>query len=923
MQGRDKEQAKAPIPYSDPLLLTIFGTAVGLLILMIGIAVYWRNSPFLAELPWYIPLVSAFIALTTLCIAYFCFGRYHVLRDSYSFWVGNGFAVYGVGQIFYALTWPGLLPDGRPILGQLIGTSAAIVMIDLTILMVFLITACVIRWPKAASFSGRQWFWIAAGFILFAVVLFSLLVLYEQNLPLLVNPDGSFTRNQRIYTSILFFVFATGSVTTISYYQYSGDRLAGYTAFPQMALVFIAAMVLIGGKRYDFWWYLQRVVLVSGYLVVLFGLLSEYIRLLQRESEGRRMLDVLLKNVPIGLAVTGGPPNFAIKQISQHGLDINQLSINELMELASGKREPSWKLFRPDGKTELLPEELPLSRAIQQGEEIHNYEMIMQSEQGKTIPVLVNAAPIRDAQGNITAAINAWLDITDRKRAEEILRESEALYRTIARSIPGGGVFVVDRSLRYLIAEGTVIENLGYTREQLEGHTIFEVFDADMASKMEARFRRVFAGETISYQTEQNGRIYWTQHALLDETLERVIVITLDITDHKQTEMALSESDQRYRAIVSQATAGIVRSDLEGAYTFVNEAFCNMLGRTETDLLGKTIWQLTHADDLAVHRRFYDRLLEKGVSYELETRFIRPEGSVFWANVSASAITDMVGRPQSVVFVIVDIDERKQAEEELQRLNLRLESRVEERTAELKTTLEALLESRKRLQILSKRLVEVQEQERHAISQELHDRVGQNLTALNLNLTIIQNQLQGQALSTVAGRLTDSMNLVTEMIVIVRDVMSDLRPVVLNEYGLVAALHEYTSNFGARYGIKVEFTKSNSLPPSLDSALEMTVLRITQEALLNIGRHAKSDRVRVAVHCDDDSILLRVEDNGVGFQTPANGTASHGHGLTIMRERAEAVGGTLNIDSAPGTGTRIEAMLPIHTKNPTMKGKTE
>jgi signal transduction histidine kinase len=211
--------------------------------------------------------------------------------------------------------------------------------------------------------------------------------------------------------------------------------------------------------------------------------------------------------------------------------------------------------------------------------------------------------------------------------------------------------------------------------------------------------------------------------------------------------------------------------------------------------------------------------------------------------------------------------------------------------------------------------VEVQEQERHAISQELHDRVGQNLTALNLNLTIIENQLKGQESSVVNTRLTDSMNLVTEMISIVRDVMSDLRPVVLNQYGLAAALQEYTSSFKARYGLQLVFTKPDALPRTLDAALEMTVLRITQEALLNIVRHAQANHVAVSFDCEDDTLHLKIEDNGVGFEFLADATDSYGHGLMIMRERAEAVGGTLVIASAPGKGTRIEASLPIHGRN--------
>lgn len=905
-------QRTSAILRHDPLLLCILVSAVLLSVLVIGIASYWGTGPVLVQMPWYIPLISGFVAFISLSVAYLSLGRYHVLRDPLSFWVGSGFAAYGIGQIFYALDWPGLLPNGASILGDLPGTSAVIALVDLTILSAFLICAVLIGWPGPQAFSAKKWLWPATSWILFVILVFSLIVSYERFLPMMVDPNGNFTPALKTWVVILMFLYGTGSTLSTMYYRRTSDKLAGYIAFPQMALVFICMMVLIGGKRYDLWWYVQRVVLVGGHLIVLIGLLSEYIRLLQRESDGRRMLDVILQNIPTGLAVTDGPPDFSIRHVSQYALELNQRDPQKLIGMSSTEHSSVWKIFLPDGVTQPSADQLPIYRASRFGEEVRNSEFIMEAQDGRKIPVLVNAAPIRDAQGNIVAAINAWLDISDRKRAEEILQESETLYRTIARSIPGGGVFVVDRNLCYLIAEGSVIEKLGYSREQFEGHKVREVFDADMAAKMEARLRRIFAGETISYQTEENGLIYWTQGVLLDEPLGRALLITLDITDHRQTEMALSESDQRYRAIVNQATAGIVRSDLSGSYTYVNQAFCEMLGWVDSNLMERTIWQSIYEDDIEKSRRFYDRLVDKGISYETETRFIRKDGSVFWANVSASAIVDMVGKTQSVVFVVVDIQERKQAEEKLRQLNLHLENRVEERTAELKSTLDELLESRRKLQALSKRLVEVQEQERHAISQELHDRVGQNLTALNLNLTIIQNQLRGQG-STVSTRLSDSMNLVTEMISIVRDVMSDLRPVVLNQYGLVAALQEYTSSFKARYGLDLVFTKPDSLPESLDAALEMTVLRITQEALLNIVRHGRADRVVISLKCESEALYLRVEDDGVGFLI--GDLDSHGHGLVIMRERAEAVGGTLEIDSVPGKGTQIEASLPIHGKN--------
>ena len=254
------------------------------------------------------------------------------------------------------------------------------------------------------------------------------------------------------------------------------------------------------------------------------------------------------------------------------------------------------------------------------------------------------------------------IDLTERKRAEKSLRASETLYRTIARSIPGGGVYVVDKDMRYLVADGAVTEAFGLSREMLEGRTVSEVFHDQQRARMIERLNQNFAGEIVSYETEHNGRVYWTQQAPLFNSLGQAIIVTLDIT------------------------------------------------------------------------------------------------------------------------------ERKKAEEDLRLLNLELEYRVQKRTSEL-------AESRRRLQILTQRLVEVQEEERRAIARELHDRVGQTLSALNINLIIMRGQILPDLLERVGPRFDDSMQLVGETITLVRDVMSNLRPAVLDDYGLEAALQSHMDEF--------------------------------------------------------------------------------------------------------------------------------
>lgn len=790
-----------------------------------------------------------------------------------------------------------------------------------------------------------------------------------------------------------------------------------------------------------------------------------------------------------------------------------------------------------------------------------------------------------------------FYDLSEQKKLEAAVRASEALYRAIASNIPGGGVYVVDKDFRYLVAEGPVTEAFELSQQMLEGRTVMEAFPDERGERMMERLRRSFSGETISFETHFNGRTFWTRLAPLSDSIGQAIILTLDITERKQAEEALRqseerfalfmqylpglawikdieghyvyanaaaekafstsyeklygktdgdifptdiaaqfkkndelaikegkgvqvvetlkheddvlhyslvskfpipgpdgrpaliggtafditerlhaeealrESEERFRAILRQATAGIVRKDSEGKLIFVNQAFCNMLGYTEAELLGKTMWDFMYEEDIAENKLSYDRLMLEGTPFKLERRLIREDGSVIWVDASVSPIMDAQGKPQSAVAVEVDITGRKQAEEALQQLNLQLEERVLSRTAKLrmvnqtlrdeiaerkrmeealrqseaiaheneaklrslfdllpvgisflspegkvvqtnsalldilkvsKEQLErgeyrsrnyiradgtpmpasefasaraiaqnrtvynvetgivlengevvwtsvsaapvnvadvgiivvtvditenkraerALQESHARLRVLSQRLVEVQEDERRALARELHDRVGQTLAALNINLIIINSQLSPDVTEQIGTRLNDSMKLVAETIALVRDVMTDLRPAVLDDYGLEAALEAHLSQYILRYGINVSFEKPEEPLPRLGSSVAMTFLRIAQEALMNIARHAQATQVHLSLRRDKDEICLSIQDNGIGIQSWQDANRPGSHGLTIMRERAEAFGGNLQVRSIPGQGTTVDASIPIKGENKSQQEKS-
>jgi PAS domain S-box-containing protein len=215
---------------------------------------------------------------------------------------------------------------------------------------------------------------------------------------------------------------------------------------------------------------------------------------------------------------------------------------------------------------------------------------------------------------------------------------------------------------------------------------------------------------------------------------------------------------------------------------------------------------------------------------------------------------------------------------------------------------EEVSQQREQLRALGARLAETQEAERQHLARELHDQIGQNLTALGINLNIVRAQMPMADHS----RLDDTLALVEQTTDRIRNVMAELRPPVLDDYGLVAALHWYADRFASRTGITV-VVRGQEPTPRLDPSLENALFRIAQEALNNVAKHAHAKQVTILMEVLDEAIRMNVADDGIGFD-PASSTRAdgrHGWGLLSMRERAEAVGGHCSVESAPHQGTRV------------------
>ncbi len=367
--------------------------------------------------------------------------------------------------------------------------------------------------------------------------------------------------------------------------------------------------------------------------------------------------------------------------------------------------------------------------------------------------------------------------------------------------------------------------------------------------------------------------------------------------------------------LLESAGEGIYGIDQRGRCIFINRAGADLIGFEPDEVLGRNMHYLIHhahsdGRNYDVHECPIFRAFQEGKGVRVESEVLwRRDGSAFAAEYTSYPIRD-AGQIVGAVVTFADITERKHAEAVLKANQIELERRVSERTAALQDANARLQQSHSALQRLSAHLQQVREDERTHIAREVHDELGASLTALQFDLNWLRPRLAGEP--ALEGKLDDMMSVTQQALGAVRRILTDLRPGVLDHLGLWAAIEWQLQEMQSRRGLRCTLVLNNAdTDRRLGRSAEIAVYRIVQEVLTNVARHAEASEVTVEVTGRASAIELSIRDNGRGMRVPAQPSS---FGLLGMYERARALGGELQIDSAPGEGTTVKLRVPESTR---------
>lgn len=533
------------------------------------------------------------------------------------------------------------------------------------------------------------------------------------------------------------------------------------------------------------------------------------------------------------------------------------------------------------------PEDVPLVEAFRSPGRGLGGALILRllRKDGTWVWVEQRHAGVYDNKGDLVAIEGMVRDISDRVAAEESLRRNE-IRLAEAQHLARIGSWEWDIAADSVHRSDQLFRIFGLAPQQVE------VTYASFLDRIHPGDRE-FVDATIQRAYADHQPFAFDQRIVLPDGSERIVhsqgrVVVdeegnpvrmtgtaQDITESKRAE----ESLQHLAAIVESSDEAMISATADGTIVSWNPAAERIYGHAAHEVTGGLLSITVARDQSNELREIIDSVTTKGLVAHYETLRLSPDGHRIDVTVTVSPIRDRAGGIIGLVAVSHDVTERKRAVEELNH-------------------------QRHQLRALSRRLVEVQEAERRHIARELHDEIGQVLTGLKLVLEAAPRPLE----ESVGNAVEKAQKLVEDLMAIVRDMSHGLRPPMLDDLGLQPTLRWLIERYSVQSGVRIFFEYSGP-EKRFDPEVETAAFRIAQEALTNVARHSGTSEAALRVLVTEGRLRVEVEDGGKGFDPDVVPiTAS---GLTGIRERVVALGGSLTVESAPGKGARLTAELPL------------
>jgi PAS domain S-box-containing protein len=554
-------------------------------------------------------------------------------------------------------------------------------------------------------------------------------------------------------------------------------------------------------------------------------------------------------------------------------------------------------------------EEEDILRRLARGERVKHFETVRRRKDGTHLDVSLTISPIRDGAGRVIGASNVARDISERKRIEVALRESEERFRAIFETTP--------ECVKLVSADGTLLHINGpglhmvgaHSADEVVGKNVYDLIAPEDRDRFKAFNESICRGEQGSLQFDIVGlkgkRRHMETHAAPLRNPDGTVVhlaVTADISERKQAEKLLHRSEERFRALVNASSDVVYRMspDWSEMRQLDGKGFIANAGKPGKDWLNEYI----HPDDKPLVLQTIREAMRTKNVFQLEHRVRRTDGSLGWTNSRAVPLLDVNGEIVEWFGAASDVTARKEAEENFRKLARTLDAEVRARTRELQ-------EQSDQVRDLSWRLLRSQDEERRHIARELHDSAGQTLTLLGISLAQLA-QKTGRNAPELASEAEQIQEIVQQLHREIRTTSYLLHPPLLDESGLYSALSWYLQGLLERSGLEVQLDISKEfgrLPP----AMELVIFRLVQECLTNIHRHSESETASIRIGREPNQIALDIRDQGKGM-SPARlaeiQSGRSGVGIGGMRERLRQFEGTMNIES-DSSGTRIFATVPL------------